>query len=109
MGVKTFFNPYNSLNQAVKQKVVGPLFKKRNSTCARFTFSGSGLVPLSTPVGGGAGELARARATCGCAAQNGRPKMGLKKFKKPKMDIVPVIIIDTIYCEMWRVSATTYD
>jgi len=51
MGVKTIFTLDNSLNQAVKQKVVGPLFKKRNSTCARFTFSRSGLVPLLFPEG----------------------------------------------------------
>ena len=84
MGVKMIFIVNNRLNQDLKQKAVGPLFFKRNSTCARFTFSRSGLVPLLTPVGGGAGELARARATCGCAAQNGRPKMGLKKFPLKK-------------------------
>ena len=83
MGVKMNFIVNNRLNQDLKQKAVGPLFFKRNSTYARFTFSGLDLVPLLTPVGG-AGELARARATCGCAAQNGRPKMGLKKFPLKK-------------------------
>ena len=51
-GTKTFFNVDNCLNQGIKQKVVGPLFKKRNSTCARFTFLGSDLVPLLPPEGG---------------------------------------------------------
>ena len=48
-GTKMIFNINNRLNQGIKQKVVGPLFFKRNSTCTRFTFSGSDLVPLWIP------------------------------------------------------------
>ena len=46
MGVKMNFIVNNRLNQDLKQKAVGPLFFKRNSTCARFTFFGFGLGPL---------------------------------------------------------------
>ena len=46
MGVKMIFTLDDSLNQDLKQKAVGPLFLKRNSTCARFTFLGLDLVPL---------------------------------------------------------------
>ena len=52
MGVKTIFNSDNCLNQGIKQKVVGPLLNVRNTTYTRFTFSGSGLVPLLPPEGG---------------------------------------------------------
>jgi len=49
MGVKMIFTPDDSLNQGIKQKVVGPLLKQGNSTCDWFTFFGSDLVPLLIP------------------------------------------------------------
>ena len=49
MGVKTIFNLDNRLNQGIKAKAVGPLLNVRDTTYTRFTFSGSGLVPLLIP------------------------------------------------------------
>ena len=62
-GTKMIFTLNDSLNQGIKPKVVGPLFKKRNSTCARFTFFGSGLVPLLLPEG-----EQKIFSPCSCAA-----------------------------------------
>ena len=46
MGVKMIFTLNNCLNQGIKPKVVGPLLNVRDTTYARFTFSGLDLVPL---------------------------------------------------------------
>jgi hypothetical protein len=46
MGVKMIFTLDNHLNQGIKGKVVGPLLNVSDTTYTRFTFSGSGLVPL---------------------------------------------------------------
>jgi hypothetical protein len=51
MGVKTIFTLYDSLNQGIKQKGVGPLLNVPDTTYTRFTFSGSDLVPLLRPEG----------------------------------------------------------
>ena len=56
----------DSLNQGIKQKVVGPLFKKGNSTYARFTFSGSDLVPLLRPEGAQKFLKREKNSTCSC-------------------------------------------
>jgi len=61
MGVKMIFTLDNRLNQGIKGKVVGPLLNVRDTTYTRFTFSGSGLVPLLIP---------KKNSRCSCMIQN---------------------------------------
>ena len=116
-GTKTIFTCSNCLNQVIKPEAVGPLFILAILLSARFTFSGSDLVPLSTA-----------------------PRRGAKIFSALKNAMQPVVVCslcihiwreflkgDTtcgcvwhlyhrcvvfpthlMICEVWRVSATTY-
>ena len=118
-GTKTFFNPYNRLNQGIKPKVVGPLLK--------YSGFNQGLIDFFR-IGSGTSINPQKNSRCSCILQkNSRCSC------VPACDIfitcvciyatyqivrlrhyVPIISHDNTWHtipsmrEVWRVSATTY-